>query len=317
MKGKTMQDPKIAIVGIGATGSVLAAAVLDKYPETVLVVRNPDRSDAFRKNGIRITGVINCQTPVKNMVHQIEELKTFNPSLIFLCTKTFHLKQVLDELKGVYTPGTIIVSLQNGLGPEDFIADHLGPEATLRMSLNFGAAFKKAGEVGVAFFNRPNHLGALSQKNHGLGLEIARMLTECHLETEFVNDIKHYVWKKMIMKCTMASICAVTDRTIKGALDFAPTREIAVAGFKEALAVAKAEGHDFGEDYPEQALAYLDKVGVHKDSMCHDMANRAPTEIDFLGGKIVAYGAARGIPTPFHQALSSLVKAIEDEYLHQ
>ena len=32
-----MQQNKIAIVGIGATGTVLAAALLSKYPDTVLV----------------------------------------------------------------------------------------------------------------------------------------------------------------------------------------------------------------------------------------------------------------------------------------
>ncbi|MBW1767866.1 MAG: hypothetical protein JRJ65_12580 [Deltaproteobacteria bacterium] len=135
------------------------------------------------------------------------------------------------------------------------------------------------------------------------------------MDTEFVDDIKLYVWKKMIMKCTMASICAVTDKTIKGALDFPPTREIAGACFKEALAVAKAEGYDLGEDYLEQALAYLEKVGVHKDSMCQDIANKTPTEIDFLGGKVVEYARKMDIPVPFYTAMTNLVKAIEDNYL--
>jgi len=310
-----MQGLKIAIVGIGATGSVLAAAILSKYPEAVLVVRNPDYGNALRKNGLRVSGIVNYQTPVKNVVTRIEELKVFNPSLIFLSTKTFHLERVLEELRGVYKPGSKIVSTQNGLGTEDFVADHFGADATLRMSLNLGASLKNPGEVEVTFFNRPNHLGGLNQKNRELGLKIARMLTDCHLETEFVNDIKHYVWKKMIMKCTMASICAVTDRTIKEALEFPPTREIADACFKEALAVAKAVGSDFGEDYLAQAMGYLEKVGAHKDSMCYDIAKKAPTEIAFLGSKIVEYGHANGIPTPFYLALSNLVKAIEDKYL--
>ena len=87
------------------------------------------------------------------------------------------------------------------------------------------------------------------------------------------------------MKCTMASICAVTDRTIKDALSFPPTREIADACFKEVLAVAKAKGYDLGEDYLTQAFAYLEKVGIHKDSMCVDIANRTRTGNRFFGGK--------------------------------
>jgi 2-dehydropantoate 2-reductase len=119
----------------------------------------------------------------------------------------------------------------------------------------------------------------------------------------------------MVMKCTMASICAVTDRTIKEALTFPPTREIADACFQQALAVAKAKGYDLGKDYLNQALGYLENVGAHKDSMCADVANKTPTEIDFLGGKVVEYGRERRVPTPFYTAMTTLVKELEDKYL--
>jgi 2-dehydropantoate 2-reductase len=103
--------------------------------------------------------------------------------------------------------------------------------------------------------------------------------------------------------------------SIKEALEFPPTREIADACFKEALAVARAVGYDLGGDYLDQAVSYLEKVGVHKDSMCIDIVNRTPTEIDFLGGKIVDYGRAKGIPTPHYVTMTNLVKAIEEKYL--
>jgi 2-dehydropantoate 2-reductase len=113
----------------------------------------------------------------------------------------------------------------------------------------------------------------------------------------------------------MASICAVTDKTIKDALEIPPTREIADACFQEAIAVAKAMGYDFGPDYLEQALAYLAQVGVHRDSMCFDIDNKAPTEIDYLGAKIVAYARQNNIATPFYVAMTNMVKGIEDNYL--
>jgi 2-dehydropantoate 2-reductase len=183
------------------------------------------------------------------------------------------------------------------------------------MSLNYGASLKRVGEVEVTFFNRPNHLGSLSEENQNLGVKLAGRITDCGLESEFVDDIKLFVWKKMIMKCTMASICAVTDKTIKDALEYPPTREIADACFKEALAVAKAMGYDLGENYLQQALGYLQKVGIHKDSMCNDIENKTPTEIDYLGAKIVEYAHANGVSTPFYITMTNLVKAIENNYL--
>jgi 2-dehydropantoate 2-reductase len=115
----------------------------------------------------------------------------------------------------------------------------------------------------------------------------------------------------------MASICAVTGKTIKEALEYLPTREIADACFQEALAVAGAMGYDLGENYLKQALGYLEKVGIHKDSMCNDIENKTPTEIDFLGAKVVDYARAKGISTPFYITMTNLVKAIESNYLEK
>jgi 2-dehydropantoate 2-reductase len=306
---------KIAVLGVGATGTVLAAAILGKYPETVLVGRNQDAINAYLSNGLRVSGVVGFQSAVKNFIVQIQEIRKFNPDLIFVATKTFHLEQILDELEKVYHPGIKIISTQNGLGAEDMIADRFGKEAVFRMSLNFGVSLEGKGRAQTAFFNPPNHLGGLLPENAGPGMEIAAMMTDCGLETEYVDDIKFYVWKKMIMKCTMASICAVTNKTIKDALEYPPTREIADACFQEALAVAKSMGYDFGPDYLDQALGYLAKVGGHRDSMCFDIDNRTPTEIDFLGAKIVAYARQNGIETPYYVAMTNMVKGIEDNYL--
>ncbi len=310
-----MKDHKVAVVGIGATGAVLAAALLGKYPESVLVDPKPGWAEALMKKGLRVSGQITYEVPVKHCVSAIDEIKELSPNLIFVCTKTFNLQQVLEELKGLVKPGTKIISTHNGLGTEDVIAEEFGVDAAFRMSLNYGVSLKAPGEVDVAFFNRPNYLGALTDDNRELGQEIARVLTEGGLDTQFVDDIKLHVWRKMIHKCSLASICAVTDRSIGEILEFPPVREIADACFQEAVAVAKAMGYDLGENYIESSMGYLEKAKAHKDSMCYDLANKTPTEIDFLGGKIVEYGRAKGVPTPYFATMTNLVKALEDSYL--
>lgn len=310
-----MKNHRMAVIGIGATGTVLAAVLLSKYPDTFLIGRTPDLTKTLGLKGITVSGEITCKVAVKNYSSQIGDLKDFRPSSIFLTTKTFHLAQVLDNLRAVFEPGMKIIASQNGLGPEDLVADRFGRESALRMSLNYGASLKRAGEVEVTFFNRPNHLGSLSEENQNTGVQLADRISDCGLETEFVDDIKLFVWKKMIMKCTMASICAVTDKTLKEVLEYPPTREIADACFQEALAVAKAMGYDLGENYLKQTLGYLEKVGKHKDSMCNDIENKTLTEIDFLGAKVVDYARAKGISTPFYVTMTNLVKAIESNYL--
>jgi len=49
--------------------------------------------------------------------------------------------------------------------------------------------------------------------------------------------------------------------------------------------------------------------------MCIDIENKTPTEIDYLGGKVVEYARLNGVATPFFTTMTNLVKAIEDRYL--
>lgn len=306
-----MRNLKAAVVGMGATGTVLAAALLSSYPETVIVGRRPELEQALRRNGVGVGGALSYQVGVRNYSDSITGLEKYDPDVIFIATKTFHLDQVLEQLAQMFRPGMKIVSTHNGLGTEDIIADRFGRDAALRMSLNYGVSLQGPGQAEVAFFNRPNHLGVLAGTNTELGQALAASFTAAGLDTRFVEDIKLHVWKKMVMKCTMASICAVTDMTIKGALEFPPTREIADTCFAEILSVAKAMGYDLGEEYLREIVAYLARVGVHKDSMCDDIARNSPTEIDFLGGKVVEYARAAGIPTPAFVIMSNLVRALQ------
>jgi len=309
-----MKKYRIAIVGLGATGTVLAATLLRKDPRTILVGRSHGMGETLLKKGIRVSGELSYFVPVENYCGSIQDLGQYSPNLIFISTKTCDLARVLDEFAAVFKPGTKIISTHNGLGTEDLIAERFGADSALRMSLNLGVARIGPGQVKAAFFNPPNHLGAVTPGNQMVGEDIAGLFTDAGLDTVYVDDIKLHVWKKMVMKCTMASICAVTDKTIKEALHFPPTRDIADACFKEIVTVAAANGYDLGKNYINQAVAYLEEAGVHKDSMCADIENRKPTEIDFLGGKVVAYAREAGISVPFYTTMTNLVKALESNY---
>jgi 2-dehydropantoate 2-reductase len=309
-----MEALKFSNIGIGATGAVIAAALLSRDHEVALVDLKPNLEQELKEKGLVISGELSYRVPVKHFFSDIEDLKSFKPNVVFISSKTFHLNPILDKLETIFTPGMKIISTHNGLGTEEVIAQRFGDDSVYRMSLNFGVSLHGLTHAEVAFFNRPNHLGGVKPGMDQMGSRIAEVLTACGMDTEYVEDIKLYVWKKMIMKCTMASICAVTDKTIKQALEFPPTREIAMGCFEEILAVAKAKGYDLGEDYLDQALAYLEKVGIHKDSMCTDIENRTQTEIDFLGGKVVEYAREMGIDTPYYITMTNLVKSLEDQY---
>ena len=97
-----MQKYRIAIVGLGATGTVLAAALLCKDPKTVLVGRSNGIGETLVKDGIRVSGVMSYSVPVENYCDGLQNLGKFDPNLIFISTKTCDLARVLDELATVF-----------------------------------------------------------------------------------------------------------------------------------------------------------------------------------------------------------------------
>ena len=61
-----MQHFPIAVIGVGAIGSVLASVLLSKYPETILVGRKPGWKGGLGSKDITISGAITREAPVKH-----------------------------------------------------------------------------------------------------------------------------------------------------------------------------------------------------------------------------------------------------------
>ena len=96
-----MKPHKFAVVGIGAIGSVLAAALLQKHPDTILVGHRPETGEKLGQTGIQISGILSFEAPAKNCIHSLDDLKSEGPLILFICTKTFHLETILKELQHV------------------------------------------------------------------------------------------------------------------------------------------------------------------------------------------------------------------------
>ncbi len=81
----------------------------------------------------------------------------------------------------------------------------------------------------------------------------------------------------------------------------------------EGKAVAAAQGIELDAD-PEALIDHAARPDVaydHRASMLQDVEARRTTEIDWLNGGIVRFGAAHGVPTPLNEAIVALVKGVE------
>jgi 2-dehydropantoate 2-reductase len=308
----------IGIIGLGPVGSVLAAHFVSGGVNVVVEDIAQELLVKIRKDGLRISGIKELSVRVDKVASSLAEMAEFEPSIVFVATKACFLKNVLTEFKQVYTPRMNVVSFQNGLDTERLITEVLGIETAYRVVVNYAGNLVGLGDSRMNWFQPPNYVGAFQKglyKTDEATRYIADMMMDCGLATEEVSDIKKHVWNKTILNSALCSICALTGQTMKEAMALESSRSLAVKVLEEGLAVAKADGYDFGEDALDRFTGYLEKGGAHKPSMLIDVENRRRTEVDFLTGAIVRYGERYGVGTPVNNVLTYLLKSLENRYL--
>ena len=118
------------------------------------------------------------------------------------------------------------------------------------------------------------------------------------------------------MNACMNPVCAVTGLTMSRAMGDPIVFQIVDALVKECIRVARANEIDLGWDFYTHAMEYMGNAGDHKPSMLMDIEANRRTEIDFINGKFVEYGARTGTLTPYNHTLSALVKGLESKYVN-
>jgi 2-dehydropantoate 2-reductase len=315
----TQKKPTIGIIGLGPVGSILAAHLAQSGQNVVVEDAVQNILLKVKKDGLNVSGITKLAVKIDNITNSIPELAQFGPDIIFIVTKACYLKPILSEIKQIYTPKMKIVSFQNGLDNEQFIADNMGIDTVYRVVVNYAGNLLRPGNAVMNWFQPPNYVGALRKGKYTADettRQIASIMTAARLKTEEARDIKKYVWEKTILNSALCSICAVTHQTMKESMEFQHSRNLAVKMLEEGLKVAKADGYDFGADALTKFTAYLEKGGAHKPSMLIDVENKKPTEVDFMSGAIARYGEKYKIPTPVNSTFTDLLKTLENRYLN-
>ena len=308
-------ENKFLIIGAGAIGGILGAHLIKNGEDVTIVDIIKERIENFRENGLKVNDPKNQITGsfhVKDgkFVSSIKDIDE-KPDYIFICTKAYSLTPVLKDLKDKFSDEVKIISFQNGLDNEEFIAESVGKDKVMRVVVNFAGMFKEPNEFEITFFNKPNYIGVIDEGLKDEAEKIAEVLTSAGLDTEYTEEIKKHEWEKAILNAALSPVCAVTGLTMREAMETPYLREIVEGIIKEGIKVAELNGINFPDNFFEHCIKYLEKGGYHKPSMLVDIERGSKTEIDFLNGKIAEYGEKKGISVPYNKVITSLVKGIE------
>lgn len=306
---------RVAIIGAGAIGTVLAA-LLGRVVPTVVVCRNPARAGHLFAHGAECRGeLIGDSRPI--VVRHIADLAAIGPvGVVFISTKTTSIEQVAGELtpllvsrSGAESP--LVVSCQNGIDPGRRLAELLKTDRVVRMVLNLGATWQTSTGIADVSLSAPPHwIGCPATRLEGACKGLAELLSSAGIETAFSPDIEARVWAKSLMNAAVNPVAALTDMTV-GQVMASPARPIVERLLREGYAVAQAEGISLGAGYLEHAAATLTRAADHTPSMVEDVRSGRESEIGQLNRPIIDRGLTRDVPTPTHEVIDLLIEALD------
>jgi 2-dehydropantoate 2-reductase len=309
-EGLRMPNHNIAIIGAGPVGSIMAAYLARNGENVYLIDIKEELINAINEKGITVAGKTGTFTAkVKDTSNFAASLDRFHVDLIFLAVKFNFMDALLDELKLIFKSGQKIIIVQNGIDNEDRAAEKFSRKDILRFVINYAGMNEEPGTVKMSFFNPPNYIGTLVPESQKLAKEIAGILSNAGLETEFSPEIKKHEWKKTILNAALMPVCATTGMTMKEAMNQAETRYLCEQILAESIKVAARLGFHYEENFFENCMGYLSKAGHHKPSTSLDL--EAGNPVEYIFQPIIDYGQKTGTPTPYLESLTKVMRALE------
>ena len=304
---------KIAVIGPGALGSLVAGFLKIKAKEDVwLVDKSAQRAKKIKEDGVKIEGISgNFQAKV-SVTADPKEVGVCE--LVIVCVKSYSTEDACKEIKELVSAETYVMTLQNGIGNVQILNDYFGADRVIAGITNHGSTLLGVGNVRHAG-KGDTIIGKSDGKVSSALKNISALLTKASFETKISKDMDSVIWSKLIINVGINALTAITGLKNGALIEYDGTRELLRGAVQEAVKIVKRKRIKLAYDDPIQKVESVCKATQDNiSSMLQDVLNKKRTEIEFINGAIVRQGKSSGIPTPVNEVLTNLVKTIAASY---
>ncbi|MGC8718849.1 MAG: ketopantoate reductase family protein [Thermodesulforhabdaceae bacterium] len=308
---------RVLIIGTGAIGSLLGVRFIEGGDEVYFCDLKVNLLEKIMSRGLvvqELTGEERVFFPAGTCADPADLNK---PCDLFLFAVKSYSTEVAAR-RAVQSPAltdnTIILTLQNGLGNAEILAEVFGAKRLVVGTTAQGATLLDLGKIRhggsgptfVGIWDRNND----EQAEHILN-PVLELFNRAGLEIHVKEDVKALLWDKLLVNVGINAITALTGILNHGIHDYEPARAVSLKAVGEAVQVARKLGISVRENIEEHVLKVALATGRNRSSMGQDVDRKHRTEIDAINGAIVRLGAELGIPTPVNWTLTQLVKTVE------
>lgn len=287
---RDLREARIAVVGAGAVGSYYGGLLaLAGYDVHFLL-----RSDlhAVRRDGLAIhTGGRELRSPVKAAATP-EEIGPVDLVIIALkATANGALEKLIPPLLGA---NTALLTLQNGLGNEEFLAARWGEERVLG-GLCFVCLNRTAPGVIEHFDHGTLSLGEFKRAPGERLRAIAAAFTKAGVETQVAENLVEARWRKLVWNVPFNGLAiAAGGATVADVLGDDGLRAEARALMGEVLDGAAKLGHPIPESFANWQIERSGSMGPYKPSSMIDWQLQRAVEVEAIWGEPWRQGTAAG-----------------------
>ena len=299
---------KLAVLGPGALGCLLAALFREAGAEVSLVDYRPERVARLRLRGIQIQTLDGVQRIIEVPIGLATEVGPCD--LTIVAVKAYQTESAARVLPELISRGGMALTLQNGLGNLEAIARTVGTRRLLAGVGLLGVTRQDEGRIiyagrGVIYIGAP----AGSQVSPLEVAAVADLFRGAGLECQPREDIEAALWEKLVINVGINPLTALL-RVPNGALLQLPEAwEVAVAAAAETQTVAQASGINLSGDPVARLRQVCANTAANRSSMLQDILAGRPTEIEALNAQVANRGRALGLPTPVNDLLTLLLRA--------
>lgn len=313
---------KIAIVGAGNIGLYIGARLIEAGGNVTFLGRER-MHEHLRHHGLVINSYQGLAVSIPSGHYDYHQHISQLPKvdIILLTTKTTQTEEVLKEIKASANTHTKILNLQNGVGNDEMF-QHLGlKDALIEGIVMFNVVINEKNE----FLQSTNGPVIVDKK---IDRELRDLFSKARIEFKATNNVKGYKWSKLLLNLNN-SVNALAGIPIRAELEQIDYRRVLAELMRESLLVIEALGIKLEKLTPIHArfvpqvltlpnflFKKIAKKMVNIDpqakaSMLIDLERNAPTEIDYINGKIVKNAEALGLKVPFNTKIVHLIKEAE------
>lgn len=296
----------VGVLGAGALGSLFAhglAAAARRAEgnggEVMLLARSPGPDWVLVEGRERVF--------LRRVTNPVEPV-----DLLIVLVKAYATAGALRWAAGAVGPQTVALTLQNGLGNAEALAEVVGPERVLVGATVQGAALQEPGLVRHGGSGPTSIAPWIADGPAARAADqVARLLSRSGFSTEVRNDPQQMLWSKLVVNAAINPLTALLGIPNGVLLELPEASRLMESAAREVGAVAAALSIELGEDPVARTVAVARATAANRSSMLQDLERGRRTEVEAINGAVVEHGQARGVATPINETLSLLVRAME------